>query len=340
MPSRDSCPSCSRCSRSTPPCLSRRTPTRSWQRNSTPSSLSTIPTPTTSPKWPSPSPPSRACVASGLWRRLSPSFRVRMEDVPELRALIGEVAAEQLERSGSDDPRGVSAALRVCFTRLMKSEKKFFVDQLNMLVRRISQEVAEGKDTSGSNGDLLLRLHSQYPGDIGCFTIYFLNLVRLEPGEAMFLGANEPHAYLHGDCVEIMACSDNTVRAGLTPKFIDVLTLCEMLNYTPAPSSSKIFPAAQSQLDPNVYLYDPPVPDFTIMRIEVPASIKLYLISAMDSASILLVIQGTAVGTSTAAASEMSLHRGSVLFISANESISLHLSSPDGMLLFRACCLL
>lgn len=66
-----------------------------------------------------------------------------------------------------------------------------------------------------------------------------------------------------------MACSDNTVRAGLTPKFIDVLTLCEMLNYTPAPSSSKILPAAQSQLDPHVYLYDPPVPDFTIMRIEV-----------------------------------------------------------------------
>ncbi|XP_008946711.1 PREDICTED: mannose-6-phosphate isomerase, partial [Merops nubicus] len=172
------------------------------------------------------------------------------------------------------------------------------------------------------------------------FTIYFLNLVRLEPGEAMYLGANEPHAYLHGDCVECMACSDNTVRAGLTPKFIDVLTLCEMLNYTPAPSSSKIFPAAQSQLDPSIYLYDPPVPDFAIMRIEIPASIKLYLVSAVDSASILLVIQGTAVGTSTAAASEMTLRRGSVLFISANESISLHLSSPDGMLLFRACCLL
>ncbi|XP_074955989.1 mannose-6-phosphate isomerase isoform X3 [Phalacrocorax aristotelis] len=201
-------------------------------------------------------------------------------------------------------------------------------------------QAADGKDTSGSNGDLLLRLHSQYPGDIGCFTIYFLNLVRLEPGEAMFLGANEPHAYLHGDCVECMACSDNTVRAGLTPKFIDVLTLCEMLNYTPAPSSSKIFPATQSQLDPSVYLYDPPVPDFAIMRIEIPSSIKLYLVSAMDSASILLVIQGTAVGTSTAAASEMTLRRGSVLFISANESISLHLSSLDGMLLFRACCLL
>ncbi|KFP90415.1 Mannose-6-phosphate isomerase, partial [Apaloderma vittatum] len=251
-----------------------------------------------------------------------------LQSVPELRALIGEVAAEQLERSGSNDPRGVSAGPPV------KSEKKFFVDQLNMLVKRISQEAVEGKDMSGSNGDLLLRLHSQYPGDIGCFTIYFLNLVRLEPGEAMFLGANEPHAYLHGDCVECMACSDNTVRAGLTSKFIDVLTLCEMLNYTPAPSSSKIFPATQSQLDPSIYLYDPPVPDFAVMRIEIPASIKLYLVSAVDSASILLVIQGTAVGTSTAAASEMTLRRGSVLFISANESISLHLSSPDGMLLF------
>ncbi|NWU66429.1 MPI isomerase, partial [Pterocles burchelli] len=263
-----------------------------------------------------------------------------LQSVPELRALVGEVAAEQLERSGSDDPRGVSAALRVCFTRLMKCEKKVFVEQLNTLVKRISQEAAEGKETSGSNGDLLLWLHSQYPGDIGCFAIYFLNLVRLEPGEAMFLGANEPHAYLHGDCVECMACSDNTVRAGLTPKFIDVLTLCEMLNYTPAPSSSKIFPAVQSQLDPCVYLYDPPVPDFAIMRIEIPSSIKLYLISAVDSASILLVIQGTAMGTSTAAGSEMTLRRGSVLFISANESVSLQLSAPDGMLLFRACCLL
>uniref|UniRef100_A0A8C3CL30 Mannose-6-phosphate isomerase n=1 Tax=Cairina moschata TaxID=8855 RepID=A0A8C3CL30_CAIMO len=261
--------------------------------------------------------------------------------VPELRALVGEVAAEQLEQSSaSHDPRGVSAALRVCFTRLMKSEKKAFVDQLNTLVQRISREAADGQDTSGSNGDLLLRLHAQFPGDIGCFAVYFLNLVRLEPGEAMFLVANEPHAYLQGDCVECMACSDNTVRAGLTPKFIDVLTLCEMLNYTPAPSSSKIFPAVQSPLDPSVFLYDPPVPDFTLMRIEIPSSIKLYLVSALDSASILLVLRGTAVATSTAAASEMSLRRGSVLFVSANESLSLRLASPDGMLLFRACCLL
>lgn len=44
----------------------------------------------------------------------------------------------------------------------------------------------------------MLRLHSQYPGDIGCFAIYFLNHMVLDPGQAMFLGANEPHAYLQG----------------------------------------------------------------------------------------------------------------------------------------------
>ncbi|XP_009999644.1 PREDICTED: mannose-6-phosphate isomerase [Chaetura pelagica] len=191
------------------------------------------------------------------------------------------------------------------------------------------------------NKELAAKLHAQFPEHYPDANHKPELAIALTPFEGLcgFRPVREIVAFLQ-DCVECMACSDNTVRAGLTPKFIDVLTLCEMLNYTPAPSSSKIFPATQSQLDPSVYLYDPPVPDFTVMRIEIPSSIKLYLVSAVESASILLVIRGTAVGTSTAAASEMTLCRGSVLFISANESISLHLSSPDGMLLLRACCLL
>ncbi|XP_016086207.1 mannose-6-phosphate isomerase [Sinocyclocheilus grahami] len=191
-----------------------------------------------------------------------------LKNVPEFRALVGNEAAEELQ-SADGDPGWTSLALKKCFTRMMNCEKKLFVDQLNMLVKRISEEEAAGKDTSGSNGELLLRLHSQYPGDIGCFSIYFLNRIVLQPGQAMFLGANEPHAYLSGDCVECMACSDNTVRAGLTPKYIDVDTLCEMLNYSPAPVSAKIFPCVRDNADPCVYLYDPPVPDFTVMRIQV-----------------------------------------------------------------------
>lgn len=66
-----------------------------------------------------------------------------------------------------------------------------------------------------------------------------------------------------------MACSDNTVRAGLTPKFIDVPTLCEMLSYTPSPSKDSLFPPTRSQEDPYLSIYDPPVPDFTVMKMEV-----------------------------------------------------------------------
>ena len=45
---------------------------------------------------------------------------------------------------------------------------------------------------------IVLRLHSQFPGDVGCFCVYFLNLVNLLPGQAIFLNANMPHAYLAG----------------------------------------------------------------------------------------------------------------------------------------------
>ncbi|KAG7281844.1 hypothetical protein CRUP_031093 [Coryphaenoides rupestris] len=257
--------------------------------------------------------------------------------VPEFRALVGNEAAEELGATAGE-AACTKQALKRCFTRMMNCEKKVFVDQLNMLVKRVTEEA--GKDTSECNGELLLLLHSQYPGDIGCFSIYFLNYVVLEPGQAMFLGASEPHAYLYGDCIECMACSDNTVRAGLTPKYIDVNTLCDMLTYTPAPASSKLFLPVQDPSDPFVSVYDPPVPDFTVMRIQVPASVKQYTVAPLDSAGILLVVEGDATATSAAALSDITLRRGTVLFISANEAVHLHVMAQSGMTMFRACCLL
>ncbi|RKS85244.1 mannose-6-phosphate isomerase type 1 [Orbus hercynius] len=62
----------------------------------------------------------------------------------------------------------------------------------------------------------------QYPNDSGLFSPLILNLVRLEPHQAMFLKAQTPHAYLQGTGLEIMANSDNVLRAGLTSKHIDI----------------------------------------------------------------------------------------------------------------------
>ncbi|XP_037689337.1 mannose-6-phosphate isomerase isoform X2 [Choloepus didactylus] len=263
-----------------------------------------------------------------------------LKKVPEFQFLIGENAATQLKHSIGRDSHVVASALKTCFSHLMKTEKKVVVEQLNLLVKRISQEVAAGNKTESIYGELLLQLHQQYPGDIGCFAIYFLNLLTLKPGEAMFLEANVPHAYLKGDCVECMACSDNTVRAGLTPKFIDVPTLCEMLDYTATPSKDRLFLPKPSQEDPYLSIYDPPVPDFTVMKIEVPGSVPEYEVLALDSASILLMLQGSVTASTPTAEKAIPLQRGGVLFIGASENVSLKLTAPKDLLIFRACCLL
>lgn len=71
----------------------------------------------------------------------------------------------------------------------------------------------------------------EYGYDVGLLIILFMNIVILEKSQAIFTGPGIPHAYLKGNIVECMANSDNVVRAGLTPKFKDIKTLTEILNY-------------------------------------------------------------------------------------------------------------
>lgn len=86
-------------------------------------------------------------------------------------------------------------------------------------------------------------LSEHYSGDIGILAPLILNVVELEPGEAMFLHAETPHAYMEGTALEIMASSDNVLRAGLTPKHIDVPELIANTCFEPiAPKQLKLAP--------------------------------------------------------------------------------------------------
>lgn len=73
---------------------------------------------------------------------------------------------------------------------------------------------------------------------------------------------------------------------------------------------------------------------------QVPGSVTEYRVLALDSASILLMVQGTVTASTRTAQATISLKRGGVLFIGANESVSLKLTLPKDLLMFRACCLL
>ena len=61
---------------------------------------------------------------------------------------------------------------------------------------------------------LVLSLEKQYPRDVGVLAVFFLSFVKLNPGEVLYVSANEPHACLSVECIECMATSDNVVRAG------------------------------------------------------------------------------------------------------------------------------
>ncbi|XP_038050302.1 mannose-6-phosphate isomerase-like isoform X2 [Patiria miniata] len=258
-----------------------------------------------------------------------------LKTVPEFRTVVGEDNADKFTaelESGGNDAKDV---LKDCFTGLMTRDPEIVKEQLSLLVQRL-----EAEDSETTNRELLLRLNTQFPSDVGCFCSYFLNHIILQPGEAMFLGPNEPHAYLSGNCMECMACSDNVVRAGLTPKYKDVENLCKMLTYLPSPPQDKLFPSVTDPGDPCITVYDPPVPDFAVARIKVAEGVESYEVTAYDSASILITISGQAEVShpSFGNGKTLTLKRGSVTFVSANHSLPLKLEKEDGLLAFRAYC--
>lgn len=90
-------------------------------------------------------------------------------------------------------------------------------------VQQEKESFPGGQDAPAPGGkkwqELIPRLNEQFPADIGLFVTFFLNFVEMQEGEAMFLQADDIHAYVSGDIIECMAASDNVVRAGFTPKF-------------------------------------------------------------------------------------------------------------------------
>jgi len=107
------------------------------------------------------------------------------------------------------------------------------------------------------------RLFELFPGDIGALAPLLLNLVALEPGEAVFIGAGELHAYLEGTALEIMANSDNVIRGGLTRKHVDVPELISVLTFSPA--TPVVF--GPERVSESEELYPAFAPDFQLSRL-------------------------------------------------------------------------
>jgi mannose-6-phosphate isomerase len=112
--------------------------------------------------------------------------------------------------------------------------------------------------------ELVTELAATYPGDPSVVVTLLLNRVLLGPGEAVFLGPGNLHAYLRGFGVEVMGNSDNVVRGGLTPKHVDVDELLAVLDYEPL-----VQPKVRStEVEPGHWRYETPHTPFATSRFE------------------------------------------------------------------------
>lgn len=111
---------------------------------------------------------------------------------------------------------------------------------------------------------LYSRITREFPGDRGLIAGLLLNAIRLRPGQALYLGAGVPHAYLHGVCVELQANSDNVLRAGLTPKHIDLPELLKVVEFTSG-APELLLPVGVAET-PGEELYPVPVDEFRLSR--------------------------------------------------------------------------
>ena len=234
--------------------------------------------------------------------------------VPELRAVVGQAAADAFAASpgGKDE-------LRAVFTALMTADGNVVAAQVDALAARL-----HAKPDKTPVDALACRLNEQYPKDVGVLCAYVLNYLALKPGQCIYLAANEPHAYLAGECIECMATSDNVVRAGLTPKLRDTAILCDMLTYR----AGVPVVLDGERVDESTTRYVPPFDEFMLETVTVAPG-ATYELTKSQGPCVYLVHRGSCVVGGENA------RRGSVLFAAAGDE-TVVAAGEEGATLYRA----
>ncbi|KAH9986807.1 mannose-6-phosphate isomerase [Russula vinacea] len=244
-----------------------------------------------------------------------------LNKVPELAALVPQAVLDNFLRVvPTTDPKALAAklALRDVFSAVMTAPTDIFTTQLARLIKRF-ESLSVHAEEEGVR-ELVLRLNTQFPNDIGIFCSFLLNYVKLLPGEAIFLGAGEPHAYVSGDIIECMANSDNVIRAGLTPKLRDIPNLVNTLTYAAAPASRHRVKPLPFSVSLASTLYDPPIPEFSVVNTTLtPGQTEGH--HAIDGPSIAIVASGK--GKLLWSSGSLDVMRGEAIFVGANTAIDL-----------------
>jgi mannose-6-phosphate isomerase len=205
------------------------------------------------------------------------------------------------------------AALREVLTAVLSADPEAMAETVT--------EAAAACARLGGDHAPYADLAHHYPGDPGVIAAMLLNHVRLQPGEALFLGAGIPHAYLDGLGVEIMANSDNVLRCGLTPKHVDVPELLRVVRFE-ATDPGVLRPEAAPDGEE---VYATPIDEFRLSRYVLPEATAPHDLT-LPTPQILLCTAGSV------RAGEHTLAPGQSVFVPADEKAEV--SGPGTV--FRA----
>lgn len=214
-----------------------------------------------------------------------------------------------------------SDALREVLTAVLSAEKSAIAKTVDEAAEA-AERLATGDSPFAADYAAYASTARHYPGDPGVIAAMLLNVVQLQPGEALFLGAGVPHAYLDGVGVEIMANSDNVLRCGLTPKHVDVPELLRVVKFESG-KPEILRPSAAGE-------YRTPIDDFRLYAHDLDAAGPLTV--EIRTPQIVLCTEGSAELT-TAGGEPLSLHRGESAFLSAADE-AVHITGSGT--LFRA----
>jgi len=156
---------------------------------------------------------------------------------------------------------------------------------------------------------LAIQLAAHYPDDIGCLAPLYLNVIHLNPGEAVFLPEGIMHTYIKGTGLELMANSDNTLRGGLTAKHLDIPELLEVLN--PAPYKPEILKPETSR---ELFTYRTHAADFELSTL----NMKDGKVSFSATAPAILIGCSGELLASSSNEEMCKVGRGSIVFIPAS----------------------
>ena len=153
-------------------------------------------------------------------------------------------------------------------------------------------------------------LAAHFPKDPGIAVSLLLNHVTLQPGDALFLPAGNVHAYLSGLGIEVMATSDNVLRGGLTAKHIDIPEFLAVLD-----DSELLEPRLEPTVIGPVRQFEPRGSEFAVIEAVVVGGTPV----SIPGPAIAVVADGA---VTLRTGTDLVVHRGSAVFIEADESLS------------------